>query len=132
MRLCSLLVLAIFIPVASAHFAYVVPEGANGAGVTAGKGVPLEILPVREGGKIRFLVALKGMPLAKAEVSVLVPGEEKPKVVATDETGHTEFFEKAGQYGAQTKHAEAAAGEVDGKKYDEIRHYATLVVTAGK
>lgn len=107
-------------------------EWANGAGVVAGKSVPLEILPVREGGKIRFLVTHKGMPLAKAEVSVLIPGEDKAKAVVTDETGHTEFFEKTGQYGVQTKHAEAASGEIDGKKYDEVRQYATLVVTLGK
>ncbi|WP_020468230.1 DUF4198 domain-containing protein [Zavarzinella formosa] len=224
MRFCSLLVLAFSIPAASAHFAYVVPEGpnkgrvvfsdnlkadekvtverlanlklqlvtdgkaediamtldkkanlyrievpggnarvvagsinygvlqrgdakpfllkyypkaifgdwSNGAGVMAGKAVPLEISPVKDGAKIRFLVTHKGQPLAKAEVSVLIPGEEKAKTVATDETGHTEFFEKAGQYGAQTKHAEATVGEVDGKKYDEERLYATLVVTIGK
>ena len=103
-------------------------EWSNGASVVAGKTVPLEILPVREGDKIRFQVALKGQPLAKAEVSVLIPGEEKTKTVMTDETGHTEFFDKSGQYAIQTKHAEATVGEVDGKKYDETRHYATLVV----
>ena len=37
-----------------------------------------------------------------------------------------------GQYGIQAKHAEAVTGEIDGKKYDEARHYATLVVTLGK
>ena len=107
-------------------------EWNNGESVVAGKTVPLEILPIREGGKIRFQVALKGQPLAKAEVSVLIPGEEKPKTLTTDEAGHTEFFDKPGQYGIQAKHAEAITGEIDGKKYDEARHYATLVVTLGK
>jgi len=98
----------------------------------AGKTVPLEVTPVADGGKVRFVVTLNGKPVAKAEVSVMVPGEEKPKAVVTDEAGATESFDKAGPYGVQAKHAEAAGGEVDGKKYAEVRHYATLVVTVGK
>ncbi len=104
---------------------------ANG-GASAGKAVPLEISPEKEEGKIRFVVTLNGLPLAKAEVSVIVPGEEKPKAVVTDDAGRTELFDKPGQYGVQAKHAEAASGDVDGKKYAEVRHYATLVVSVGK
>ncbi len=101
-------------------------------GAAAGKIVPMEISPEKDEGKIRFVVTFNGQPLAKAEVSVLVPGEEKPKAVVTDAAGRTELFDKPGQYGVQAKHAEAASGDVDGKKYAEVRHYATLVVTVGK
>lgn len=105
---------------------------ANGSSVNAGKAAPFEISPVQDGVKIRFLVLLEGKPVPKAEVSVLVPGDEKAKTITTDDTGHTEFFDKPGQYAVQTKQAQTTTGDVDGKKYDEVRHYATLVVTHGK
>jgi hypothetical protein len=66
-------------------------------------------------------------------VSVLAPGETKGKDVTTDDSGLTPEFDKPGTYGAQVRTVEAKAGDKDGKKYDEVRHYATLVVTvAGK
>lgn len=111
------------------------PKAVFGAWADAAAGgpvTPLEVTPVADGGKLRFVVKFNGKAVAKAEVSVMVPGEEKPKAVVTDAAGATEVFDKAGQYGVQAKHAEAAAGEVDGKKYAEVRHYATLVVTVGK
>jgi hypothetical protein len=37
-------------------------------------------------------------------------------------------FDKAGKYGARVAFIEPASGELSGKKYVEIRHYATLVV----
>jgi hypothetical protein len=99
---------------------------------TAGDRVPLEIVPVVDGGKLRFKAVAGGKPLAKAEVTVLVPGEEKSKVVTTDETGLTSRFEKTGTYGAHTRQVEEKLGEQDGKKYEEVRHYATLAVVFGK
>lgn len=99
---------------------------------TAGDKVPLELVPVAEGGKLRFKTLSGGKPLPKAEVNVLVPGEEKSKIVATDESGLTPAFEKPGQYGAHVRLTEEKAGEQGGKKYQEVRHYATLVVTFGK
>lgn len=99
---------------------------------TAGDRVPLELVPVAEGGKLRFKALAGGKPLAKADVTVLVPGEEKGKVVATDDAGLTPAFEAKGVYGAHVRQVEEKAGEADGKKYAEVRHYATLAVAFGK
>ncbi|MBO0697968.1 MAG: DUF4198 domain-containing protein [Zavarzinella sp.] len=99
---------------------------------TAGDRVPLELVPIADGGKLRFKALSGSKPLPKAEVNVLVPGEEKSKIVATDESGLTPAFEKPGQYGAHVRLTEEKAGEQGGKKYQEVRHYATLVVTFGK
>jgi hypothetical protein len=99
---------------------------------TVGDRVPLELVPVVEGGKLRLQALAGGKPLVKAEVNVLVPGEEKAKVVATDDGGLTPGFDKAGMYGAHVRLVEAKGGEQGGKKYDETRHYATLVVTFAK
>jgi uncharacterized GH25 family protein len=99
---------------------------------TVGDKVPVELVPVVDGGKLRFKAVAGGKPLAKSDVTVLVPGEEKGKVVATDENGMTEGFDKPGLYGAQVRLVEEKTGELGGKKYEELRQYATLVVTFGK
>ena len=98
---------------------------------TAGDKVPLELVPVAAGGKLRFKALAGGKPLAGADVLVLVPGESASKTVATDDAGLTPEFDKAGAYGAQVRRIEAKAGDRDGKKYEEVRQYATLVVTLG-
>ena len=100
-------------------------------GATAGDRVPLELVPTVAGGKLRFKALAGGKPYAKADVTVLIPGEAKSKDVATDDSGLTPEFDKPGLYGVQVKKFEAMAGERDGKKYDEVRHYATLVVNFG-
>lgn len=86
----------------------------------------VEVLPVTDGGKVRFLVASKGKPLADTEVNVLLPTDRKKKV-KTDDKGLTPAFEDAGRYGVWVRHLETASGELGGKKYEQVRHYATLV-----
>lgn len=95
---------------------------------TLGERVPVEIVPVIAGGKIRFQALTAGKPVANAEISVMVPGEEKAQDLKTDEKGFTAPFEKAGQYGVRFRQIELKSGDDKGKKYEELRHYATLVV----
>jgi uncharacterized GH25 family protein len=90
-------------------------------------GLPVEIIPVFQKGKLRLLVAAKGKPLADAEVNVILPDNKKQKA-KTDAKGLTDAFEEAGRYGAYVLQSEDKSGERDGKKYDQIRTYATLVV----
>jgi uncharacterized GH25 family protein len=99
---------------------------------TVGDRVPLELVPVAAGGRLRFKALASGKPLAKTDVSVLIPGETKSKDVQTDDAGLTPAFEKPGTYGVYVRRVEPNAGEKDGKKYDEVRHYATLVISLGK
>ena len=99
---------------------------------TVGALAPLELVPVVEDGKLRFKVVAGGKAMAKVEVTVLVPGEDKSKVVVADDGGMTSGFEKSGMYGAYARMTEAKSGEIGGKKYDEVRNYATLVVRHGK
>jgi len=93
-----------------------------------GKRVPLEIIPIVEAGTIRFQAVVGGTPAVKTEISVLAPGDEKAQDLTTDEKGRTPAFDKAGQYGVRLRYIESKSGEEQGKKYDELRHYATLVV----
>jgi outer membrane protein assembly factor BamB len=97
--------------------------------LTLGDAVPAEVIPAGDPGKPRFRVLAKGKPLADAEVTVLPPGGESKKV-KTDADGLTPAFEAAGRYGVWARYVEAAAGESGGKKYEEVRHYPTLVYDA--
>ena len=56
------------------------------------------------------------------------PERSTKEKVKTDKDGYTQAFEKTGRYAAYFKFNEAKSGEHDGKKYEEVRHYATLVV----
>jgi uncharacterized GH25 family protein len=93
-----------------------------------GDRVPIELMPIVEAGKVRFLALVAGKPAAKMEISVYAPGKDKVQDLVTDEHGLSAEFAEAGQYGARFKHTEAKSGEDKGKKYEEVRHYATLVV----
>ena len=89
--------------------------------------LPVELIPVFADGKVRFLAAGKGKPLADAEVVVLLPGSKSQKA-KTDGKGLTEAFDAAGRYGAYVRRTVKQAGAHDGKKYTQIADYATLVV----
>ncbi|MBX9581783.1 MAG: DUF4198 domain-containing protein [Gemmataceae bacterium] len=108
------------------------PKAVLGGPADKPVGGPLkaEILTDGGAGKVRFRVLHDGKPVDGAEVSVLVPGSGKTerKAVKTDAQGYTEPFAAAGRYGVNARVTETAAGELAGKKYEETRHYATLVV----
>jgi uncharacterized GH25 family protein len=93
---------------------------------TVGDAAALEIVPETTAGQTRFRLLAKGKPVAAAEGSVMLPDGSKEKVT-TDADGFTAKFAKTGRYAAYLKLTEAKSGEHDGKKYEEIRHYATLV-----
>jgi uncharacterized GH25 family protein len=92
-----------------------------------GEKLPVEIVPVLSSGKVRFQVLAKGKPLADAEVNVIMEGNQKEKLM-TDKEGLTTAVAVKGKMGVWAKASTASSGEVDGKKYDEIRDYGTLVV----
>jgi uncharacterized GH25 family protein len=100
--------------------------GATGKGATAGEKAAAEVVPVSDGGKVKFQFLVGGKPTADAEGSVTLPDGKKEKV-KTDKEGFTESFDAAGRYAVSVKHVETKSGEVDGKKYEQVTHYATLV-----
>lgn len=94
-----------------------------------GDKVLLEILPVISNGHISFQAHLKGEPLANAEFGVLVPGESAGRKITADANGMIPSgFDIPGRYGVRVAYIEPSTGELDGKTYEEIRHYATLVL----
>ena len=91
----------------------------------------VEILPLGEVGKTRFQVIHAGKPAPAAEVTILLPQGGK-KAVKTDPDGLTPTFEATGRYGVYARVTENKSGEFAGKKFDEIRYYATLVIDVAK
>jgi len=92
-----------------------------------GKTPPVEIVPLRKSGQVKLQVLVGGQPSAGAEVNLVLPDGGLSKVV-TDDEGCTPALGPSGRYGAWSRSVEAARGETGGKAYEEIRHYATLVV----
>lgn len=89
----------------------------------------IEINPVPDGPQTRFQVLSKGKPVSDAEV-VLVGPDGTSQKLPTGPDGKTKAVALQGRYAAWTKQVEPKAGEHEGKKYEEIRHYATLVAEA--
>jgi hypothetical protein len=94
-----------------------------------GAAVPAELVPAASGGKVRFKLVAGGKPVPGAEVTVLKPDGSKVKAKAGAD-GVTEAVEGAGRFGAWARYVEPKAGEFGGKKYEEVRHYPTLVFDA--
>ena len=90
-------------------------------------GTTPDLVPVATGGKVKFLFLSGGKAVVDAEATVLLPDGKREKT-KTDSQGFTKEFAGAGRYGVWVRVTEAKAGEHDGKKYEEARHYATLVV----
>jgi uncharacterized GH25 family protein len=99
-------------------------------GTEVGAGVPLDVIPVRDGSKVRFKVLASGKPAADIEVTIGLPGndEDKAPVVKTDKDGLTEAFAERGRYCVAARRSEDKPGELRGKKYSAVRYTATLVI----
>lgn len=99
--------------------------------VVAWEPLHLEILPKgNSGGFPLYEVHWKGKPVADAEVVFYRPDKDKPDVKTTDKEGMVNFNTQdhpPGLYAVRARHIEAKGGVFADKKYDEIRHYSTLV-----
>ncbi len=88
--------------------------------------LPLEIVPIE--GKAMARVLYEGKPVADAEVVVTTPGKAEPTEYKTGADGTFKLArpEGDGLYAIRARHVLARAGEAGGKKYKEVRYYATL------
>jgi hypothetical protein len=90
--------------------------------------MPAELTPVVQPGGIAFRLTVGGKKAASADVLVQLPDEKRFRAVRTDADGLTPAFDRAGKYAARALVTEAKAGEFRGRKYQQVRHYPTLVV----
>jgi Protein of unknown function (DUF3386) len=87
-----------------------------------------DILPI-PGPKGQARVVWQDKPVADAEVMLYVPGKDKPIEMKSDKDGLFDLEEPtvSGLYGIRARHIEKKEGELDGKKYQEVRNYVTMV-----
>lgn len=96
--------------------------------LTLGSDCPLEVVPLVEAGKVRFLVLSKNQPVAQTQVEVIAPEKDDHTDVTTDEKGLTPAFDAKGLYGVTVRQERKTPGELNGVKYDTEVDTATLVV----
>ena len=95
-----------------------------------GKAVPVELVPVKDGEKVRFKLLAGGKPLEGVEVTVGVPGKEGDgEAVKTDKDGLTPAFAEVGRYCVAGRQVDDKAGELDGKKYKRCAESLRWCVT---
>lgn len=86
----------------------------------------IEMTPRGKPGEVGLRLLLRGAPLRDAEITVLLPDGQQQKT-KTDASGVAGPFHQHGRYGAWARFWEDKAGEHEGKRYQQIRHYAMLV-----
>lgn len=104
--------------------------GADSKFSRLGDRVPVEIVPVVEDSKVKFLLLAKGKPVPMVEMVLILP-DGFPEKVTTGDDGTTKSFPAKGRYGAWTRYFEDVEGNVGDKAYKQIRHYPSLVVELG-
>lgn len=95
-----------------------------------GDEAPVEIIPQGKAGAVTLKLIARGKPQPDADITVILPDGSEKKV-KTNASGETEAFSANGRYGAWARYWESTPGEKAGKKYEEVRNYATLVFDAG-
>jgi len=99
----------------------------TGAAATVGGEQVVEFVPSGEPGALQLTLLARGKPLAQTEFTVIQPDGTSQKV-KTNEAGVAGPFTQSGRYGAWGRFFEDTPGEHAGKKYEQVRHYAMLVV----
>lgn len=95
--------------------------------------LPFEIVPA--GGKRgQFRVLWQGKPADGAEVTLQVPGldDQEDQKTKADGLFTVPAASRSGVLAIRAKYVEKKAGALDGKKYAEVRHYATFTMPVGK
>lgn len=96
--------------------------------------LPLEIVPKRDGDSFRLTVYYQGKRApAGLEVTIHAPDDQKVPILKTDDQGTVVFRpEGTGLFGFTVPYTVAEAGEANGKKYEETRYSASLVLNIGE
>src|SRR5262249_7736014 len=90
--------------------------------------LPLEIVATIDGEGLHLVALRDGKPVPKAEF-VTVDAELKKEKRAADAEGRAAWKPPApGNYAVYVRATTKETGEVDGKKYEEIRDFATLAL----
>lgn len=95
--------------------------------IDTSKFVDVDVIPsLATSGKVEVTVLWKGKPVAKSEVTAVIPGVGDVKG-ETDENGKASFEKgQAGLYAVRARVIQEEKGEAKGQPYDSIRNYGTV------
>jgi hypothetical protein len=106
------------------HMRGTTAEDINSAGTS--QDLQLEIVPKVKDDEVELTVLWKDKPLAAASLTIL-DGDEPIAEAKTDGDGKASIKPKSALVGVYTSTTEKdSGGELDGKKYKDVTHYATL------
>ncbi len=88
--------------------------------------LPLEIVARIEGDSLRLTALRDGKPLPKAEFTTVDANLKNDKFTADADGKATWKPSSPGHYAVYVRDVRKENGEIDGKKYEEIRDFATL------
>jgi hypothetical protein len=91
--------------------------------------LPLEIVATIDGDALRFTALRNGKPLPNAEFITIDADLNNVKLTADGEGKATWKPSAPGNYSVYTRNTLKETGEFDGKKYEEIRDFATIAFT---
>jgi len=90
----------------------------------------LDIVPDRQGKTVRLKVLWKGQPAAGQPLYLYGPGGFKQRAKTDDQGGVSFTPPSSGRYLARTYYdLPGESGEFEGKKYQKVRHNATLMLS---
>lgn len=102
---------------------------AFGAAATVGEPQVVELVPCGEPGRVQLQLLARGKPVPNSEFTLILPNGKSQKV-KTGEDGMAGPFAMSGRYGAWARYWEDTSGEQNGKRYEQVRHYAMIVFDA--
>jgi hypothetical protein len=119
-------------PGAPAHWLLYHPKtiiGDSFAAASRLKDAPVEIVPVSAQDGFQLQLFARGRPFPHAEITIIGP-DGAEGAVRTDSDSRTGTFRDPGRYGAWARYWDGTPGQRQGQRYEEVRHYATLVFDA--
>jgi len=99
--------------------------------IDAAPAIDFDVVPKLADGKVELQLTFKGSPAAESEIVVVGPegSDEEGSTGQSDADGKYAFSaSQVGRYSIRARHVETAAGSVNDRNYDAIRHYVTLTL----
>ncbi|MEX0793949.1 MAG: hypothetical protein WD045_12495 [Pirellulaceae bacterium] len=113
------------------HAKYANKEALSQPALLRSEKLGLDVIPTLTDDQLQLEVRAGGKPVADAEV-VISDEADKATTLQTDAKGLVTLAQpEMIRYHIRARHIDPVAGEREGKKYDSIRHYSTLVLDLG-
>ncbi len=96
-----------------------------------GNSAPIELVPVKSENGFKLELRVNQKPVAADREITIIHSDDKEEIVKTDASGQSPELKENGLYGAWARNWIDETAELDGKKYEQVREYATIVFHQG-